>query len=596
MIELRLLGGLAVVGPDSLSDAPTPNRRRRSLALLALVAASAPRPVGREKLLGFLWPESDAERARNSLRQAIFSLRREFNEDNFLPESAGGVQLDPAHLRVDLWEFREALQRKAPAEAIAAYRGPFLDGFDIRGLTELSQWVEAERESLHRQYMEGLDVVARDATARGKYDEAVAWRRRQAAADPLSSRIALALLKALSDAGDRSGALKYAGTYERNLREQLDAEPDPAVMGFVDSLRISPVRSQPPVVFDERAAQRAAAPPSVPAPVAPAAHASVAAEPSAPSGTTQVAAGRAVTRNFDRYERRLILAGAGILIVLGAIIGRFSIVEHTDAAPAPAADLGPMRILASGAKSVANRDPASRLIECDGPACPKESLPQPAYVLVKHAFYAAVPSGSSYIGPVPDATMAASPGYACCTTAKFENVFALPATAVSATITVSLHADNHAAVSINGVEFGRQKDKWDAGNYLDMPDSYTLSFKPDPSGTNRLHVTLWDGGGALGLHYNAIVTYDALVDADSDGIPDNADQYPTSDRRPTVAVGGCDAGVANRTVPDVAGATFNDMIAGAGNRSDSVGALAQSWSSRGLISKQDLARITACAK
>src|SRR5581483_10627917 len=58
-----------------------------------------------------------------------------------------------------------------------------------------------------------------------------------AAADPLSSRAALSLLKALSAAGDRAGALQHAARHERLIRDELEIESDAVVSDFVASLR-----------------------------------------------------------------------------------------------------------------------------------------------------------------------------------------------------------------------------------------------------------------------------------------------------------------------------------------------------------------------
>jgi hypothetical protein len=44
------------------------------LALLALVAGHGDQGVSRDKLLAYLWPESDEARARNSLKQVLFGL------------------------------------------------------------------------------------------------------------------------------------------------------------------------------------------------------------------------------------------------------------------------------------------------------------------------------------------------------------------------------------------------------------------------------------------------------------------------------------------------------------------------------------------
>ena len=73
MLRLKTLGGLSVERspPPSLSTRP----RRRLLALLALMAGHDALGISRDKLLAYLWPESDTSRARSSLKQALSSLR-----------------------------------------------------------------------------------------------------------------------------------------------------------------------------------------------------------------------------------------------------------------------------------------------------------------------------------------------------------------------------------------------------------------------------------------------------------------------------------------------------------------------------------------
>jgi DNA-binding SARP family transcriptional activator len=584
MIDLQLLGGLAVVGPESLSVAP--GRRRRDFGLLALVAAAGPQPIAREKILGFLWPESDDERARNSLRQTVFSLRRELREDLFLPESAAGIALDPAHLTVDLWAFRTALSRKAPADAVRAYRGPFLDGFSIPGRPDFSHWIEAERQQLERQYIEALETLARGAMEAGRYDEAVSWHRRHAAVDQLSARATLGLLRALAEAGDREGALHQANIYERLVRERLEADPDPTVTEFVASLRSG-------AAVESRR------------PTPPGSDSGVRLRGQTPGSDSQVRlqGQTPAVVAAPSFDRRIALVAAVVLLTIGAVLGRLSYVQHTDAAAVGADDLtSTIRILASGAKNISGRDPTTRLVACDGPACPPGVLPQDAFIVPKHGAHAPPVAGTSYIAPVPDGTTMQAPGYTCCTTATFESVFSLPKNAVAATIVVSIHADNRAAVGVNGVEFGQQPEKWDAGNYTDVPETYRKTFSPDPSGTNRLHLTLWDGGGALALHYSAIVTYEVAADDDRDGVPNDGDPFPASDLRPTVVVGPCNADVTNRSLREPAGATFNDLIAQALNaprdsvRADTVSMLVEGWKRARWISDADAKRIAACTQ
>src|SRR6185503_11831601 len=178
MIDLRLLGGLDIAAPDLAASARA--RRRHPMVLLAVLAAAAPQPVSRDRIMALLWPESDSDRASNSLRQALHALRRDLGDDLFLPDSTGGIRLDPDKLRVDLWTFRDAIARKAYDEAVAAHRGAFLDGVHMSQLADFTQWVDGERAVVERSYIDALDVLGRHAEDAGRLNDAIGWRRRQA--------------------------------------------------------------------------------------------------------------------------------------------------------------------------------------------------------------------------------------------------------------------------------------------------------------------------------------------------------------------------------------------------------------------------------
>lgn len=487
MINLQLLGGLDIGCPTLSANARA--RRRRPLALLALLGIAAPKPLARDRITAFLWPESDAERAGNSLRQALFWLRRDLGEDVLLPETASGLQLDPARLTVDLWAFRDALDAGAPERAVLAYRGPLLDGFHIPDAPEFGQWIESHRTQLEQRHIAALELLARTAEEDGRWNDAVSWRRRQAAADPFSARAALALLRALKAAGDRSGALAHASIYESVVREQLEVEPDPSVTEFVAGLR-----------RDVRATGNGGRSDGN----APAPH-----QPVVPAEATPTLIPPRVR------SPRPWLVGVTAVGIVGMAAMAFAPVALSEAGDSVSlAAARTVIVLASGVEQVADRDPANRLVACSGPACPARDLPQAAYVVPRHGFHAMPVAGTSYIAPIADGTTARAPGYACCTTATFENEFQLPKNAGSATITMSLLADNAARVEVNGVEFGRQPDSLGVANYSE-PWSYRATFTPDQHGINRLRVTLWDGGGAVALHYHAVVTWAADGDDDA---------------------------------------------------------------------------------
>src|SRR4051794_26861648 len=78
MLRLRTFGGLTLSrGEENLTGAVT---QRRRLALLALLAVARDTGLSRDKLLAWLWPDSDAERARHVLNQLLYAQRRQVGD------------------------------------------------------------------------------------------------------------------------------------------------------------------------------------------------------------------------------------------------------------------------------------------------------------------------------------------------------------------------------------------------------------------------------------------------------------------------------------------------------------------------------------
>jgi eukaryotic-like serine/threonine-protein kinase len=208
--------------------------QHRRLALLALLAAAGERGLTRDKLLAYLWPESPAENARHALEQLLYALRRQVHEALFL--GTDPLHLNPRVITSDLAAFEEACARGAVTDAVALYRGPFLDGFYLRGAGEFERWVETERARLAERYAATLERLGRQAAAQGDRVAAVATWRKAVALDPFSSRAALGLMTALANAGERAEAIRHGRAYEALVRQEFGAEPAAAVSALLRRL------------------------------------------------------------------------------------------------------------------------------------------------------------------------------------------------------------------------------------------------------------------------------------------------------------------------------------------------------------------------
>jgi TolB-like protein/DNA-binding SARP family transcriptional activator/Flp pilus assembly protein TadD len=240
LLHLKTLGGLSVVsnGVPVIGAA----QQRKTLALLALLAAAGKSGLARDKLVGYLWPDADAEHARGLLKQACYALRRDLHQPDLLLGTTQ-LALNPAIIASDVQAFEDALERRDDAAAAELYAGPFLDGFYLSGAEEFERWLEAERGRLRQRAAVALERLATDAAAAGEHINATGWWRRLAALDPLNSRVALGLMKALAAAGDRAGALQAARVHESLLREELGVALDPTVVHLTERLRAEAERS-----------------------------------------------------------------------------------------------------------------------------------------------------------------------------------------------------------------------------------------------------------------------------------------------------------------------------------------------------------------
>jgi DNA-binding SARP family transcriptional activator len=234
MLHLKTFGGLSV-DIDGIPGTGAA-QQRKTLALLALLAAAGQQGLSRDKLIAALWPETDAEHGRRLLRQSCYALRRDLHTPELF---LGSIQLrlNPAMISSDVESFAAALEEHDPSRAVSLYTAPFLDGFYLNEGGEFENWAETTRARLAGQYRGALQALSTEASGRGEYRVAADWWRRLSELDPLSSHAALGQMTALESAGERAEALRLGEAYEKLVRSELGTDPSPELSGWIDQHR-----------------------------------------------------------------------------------------------------------------------------------------------------------------------------------------------------------------------------------------------------------------------------------------------------------------------------------------------------------------------
>lgn len=235
MLRLRTFGGLTLARGDDPPMTGAATQRRR-LAILALLAVARNAGMSRDKILGYLWPESGLDEARHTLNQLLYAQRQLFGD----PDLFAGrktLRLNPEVVWSDVGSFEDALDRGDLEAGVAVYRGPFLDGFFVSGAPDFEHWAESQRTRLADRCRTALITLSDRARDERRAEEAAEWCRRAFELDPLSTAVATRLVAALSRIGDRMGALGIARRHTEALRNELDAAPDHDFLLLVDRLR-----------------------------------------------------------------------------------------------------------------------------------------------------------------------------------------------------------------------------------------------------------------------------------------------------------------------------------------------------------------------
>jgi DNA-binding SARP family transcriptional activator/tetratricopeptide (TPR) repeat protein len=234
MTRILLLGGARLLS-DRAGESGSTVASPRRMALLALLAASVRTGLSRDRVLALLWPESEEARARHSLDQLLYSLRSELGREAI--PSGAPLRLDRSRVACDLWIFEDAISSEDWLQAVAAYGGRFLDGFHAGAGAEFESWVDSRRASVDAQWQQALERAASISSENGDSAAAVKHWMRLAAADPLSSRLALGLMRALVEAGDSVAAVRHARVHSTLVSAELGTGPDPAVDAYAASLQ-----------------------------------------------------------------------------------------------------------------------------------------------------------------------------------------------------------------------------------------------------------------------------------------------------------------------------------------------------------------------
>lgn len=232
MVRLRLIGQMEAWTLTSESILPT---GRKTRALLAILALSAPRPVLRGKLAEMLWSRRPEEQARASLRQEIHRLLDALDPvgSQILAINRDHLMLRPGTVWIDVEEVLRASPSK-PA-ALCLLDGDLLE--DLDGVDPaFDNWLAAERERLRDRARSLAEQMLGDQS---DSELVIPAAQQLLAIDRAHEGAWRALMRAYTARGERGMAIQAYERCRTVLADLLDAQPSEETQRLAAEIRAS---------------------------------------------------------------------------------------------------------------------------------------------------------------------------------------------------------------------------------------------------------------------------------------------------------------------------------------------------------------------
>lgn len=113
------------------------------------------RKTTRSELIGLLYEDTDSATALKNLRHAIYTIRKAFAFDPFVPGQRSIVEFSAdVEIACDVYDFERG-------DMLSAYHGEFLKDFNVSHSSAFDAWLSDQRNLYQSQYLHQLLAAER---------------------------------------------------------------------------------------------------------------------------------------------------------------------------------------------------------------------------------------------------------------------------------------------------------------------------------------------------------------------------------------------------------------------------------------------------
>lgn len=234
-LEIFLLGQFKLIANNNPFELPS----RPAQSLLAYLVLNPGASLRREMLASLIWPESSERNARSYLRQALWRLRKSFEQVSLQWEDylqIGEISIS-FKVQSDYWldvdQLRKPVADQSLEQSIAdlrLYRGELLPGF-------YEEWIGLERDRIQATYNQKIDNLLDGLIDTNRWQDVLEWGEQWIRYGFSPEPAYRALMRAYAALRNPSMVIS---TYQRcveALDRDLSITPSPETVQLYDHIR-----------------------------------------------------------------------------------------------------------------------------------------------------------------------------------------------------------------------------------------------------------------------------------------------------------------------------------------------------------------------
>jgi len=233
MLTINMLGkGAILYDNECISE----KLSSKLVALVCLLVLNKNRNMSKEKIISYLWPDSDDEAAKSNLRFNLWTIKKTVPQsddgEDFIISGKDFCRINekyPYNCDKTMLDCCKVSQIEKIEDLLMLkelFKGDFLEGLYLRNCNEFNEMILFERVVCQNKQVEILEKLIGLYEAQERLEEELQILNEVAAIEPYDEHFAYQAIQIYGKMGNRTAAINYYKNFEIVLRRNLNTSPN----------------------------------------------------------------------------------------------------------------------------------------------------------------------------------------------------------------------------------------------------------------------------------------------------------------------------------------------------------------------------------